>query len=319
MYQSGGNHPATNVNFDVDVGANLCVCPNEQANHRVCPPAQCTDVACRVSTLARAICRDGARPVSTPADQNVPKVLKDQKTTTTPTKKMAGSDKLIKNKGGYRVRKWAMAAAFACLLVMNAVAQNSGQTGLLTWEFNSGALTISVTGGGTAAMPDYEFDEDTEMTITPWSAHTFDITSVVIDDGVTSIGDMAFAMCIALANVEIPNSVTTIGYGALAYTALTDVSMPGVITIGDAAFVGCVALVSVSMPGVITIGEAAFAMCEALAYVEMPKIVTIGEAAFMECIALTSITLPSSLTTIGDYAFEGCIGLTAFMLSSFIK
>ena len=76
---------STNVNFDVDVGA----------NHRVCPPAQC---------------RDWARPVSTPADQNDPKNLRSSiksassaclknHAATTHANTMAGSVKPLKHKG----------------------------------------------------------------------------------------------------------------------------------------------------------------------------------------------------------------------------
>jgi len=77
---------------DGDVGADHRVCPNVAANHRVCPND-------RTTMPFRA-------PV--PKVVTVLKVLKDQKTTTTPAKKMAGSEKLLMYKGGYSVRKWAM-------------------------------------------------------------------------------------------------------------------------------------------------------------------------------------------------------------------
>ena len=56
------------------------------------------------------------------------------------------------------------------------------------------------------------------------------ITSVIIPDTVTSIGDSAFASCSSLTSVVIPDSVTSIGYKAFSYcTILTSINYDGTV------------------------------------------------------------------------------------------
>ena len=103
---------------------------------------------------------------------------------------------------------------------------SGGTTGDCTWTLDDGVLTIS----GNGAMGNY----DVFSSPTPWET---DITDVVIDNGVTHIGDMAFYGCTELAGITIPDSVTSIGdlafYGC---TELTDITIPdSVTTIGGYA------------------------------------------------------------------------------------
>ncbi|MBQ2740894.1 MAG: leucine-rich repeat domain-containing protein [Clostridia bacterium] len=73
------------------------------------------------------------------------------------------------------------------------------------------------------------------------------LTSVVIGDGVTSIGDYAFATCSSLTNVVIPDSVTSIGIQAFYSCGLTNVEIGGgVMSIGKEAFYKCGNLASVT-------------------------------------------------------------------------
>lgn len=85
----------------------------------------------------------------------------------------------------------------------------------LTWELNDeGTLTIS----GTGAMYDFCFSEDTaSRPHAPWVSYKNDITTVIIKDGVTSIGDAAFRNYANLTNITIPDSVTSVGIYALEY------------------------------------------------------------------------------------------------------
>ena len=95
-----------------------------------------------------------------------------------------------------------------CLLAVPAMAKE-GTTGDCTWSFdeNTGILTIS----GTGAM-----QRSYTTSNTPWNAYKDQITTVVIEDGVTTIGSNAFAGCSSLTSVTIPASVTTIGGSAFA-------------------------------------------------------------------------------------------------------
>ena len=167
----------------------------------------------------------------------------------------------------------------------------------LTWNLTGKVLTIS----GTGAMFDYYSDT------TPWYSYRSSITTVIINDGATSIGVYAFYGCTGLTSVTIPNSVTSIGDCAFYWcTGLTSVTIPNSVTsIGHNAFYGCSSLTSVTIPNRVTsIERSAFSRCSSLTSVTIPNGVTsIGEGAFSGCSAMTSITIPSSVTSIGVDAF----------------
>jgi hypothetical protein len=98
------------------------------------------------------------------------------------------------------------------------------------------------------------------------------ITSVIIPNSVTTIGNSSFAYCTLLTSVTIPSSVTTIGHHAFYYCShLTSVTIPNsVTTIGDLAFSYCISFTSVTIPSsVTTIGFDAFIHCPALTVINV--------------------------------------------------
>ena len=180
-----------------------------------------------------------------------------------------------------------------------------------TWElYQDGTLYIK----GSGAMSDYSISSDandTSFCSAPWYAsHRSDIQTVIIEDGITRIGEHAFTYCSAMHSVSIPDSVTEIGAEAFAgCSSLESVTIPdGVTKIGSAAFESCGSLKSVTIPSsVTTIGEWAFFGCDSLESVTIPGSVTeIGDWAFSDCVFLKSVTIPDSVTTIGECAFSGC-------------
>ena len=150
----------------------------------------------------------------------------------------------------------------------------------LTWTLENGVLTIS----GTGEMENYSPNNGTTA---PWGENCSSIISVVISDGVTSIGRSAFYDCARLTSVTIPNSVTEIGYYA---------------------FYNCSSLISVTMPSSVTkIGYNAFEKCISLTSVVIPDGVTeIGWQVFDGCSGLKSVTIPSSVKKIDTFAFNDC-------------
>ena len=140
------------------------------------------------------------------------------------------------------------------------------------------------------------------------------LTSVTIPDDVTSIEMYAFSGCTSLTSIIIPNSVTSIG-GSCFYncTSLTSITIPDSVTsIGHGAFSGCTSLESIAIPDDVTyIGMFTFNNCTSLTSVTIPDSVTeIGDYAFQYCTSLTSVTIPDSVTSIGSYAFQYCTSLT---------
>ena len=176
-------------------------------------------------------------------------------------------------------------------------------------------LTIS----GTGAMTDYPDPSER-----PWYSSVEEIETVIIEDGVTRIGNRAFFDCSGLTTVTIPASVTTIGDEAFFNCpGLTAVTIPSSVTsIGIGVFQNCSNLSTMTVDAGNTKYDSRNS-CNAIIEKEtntliagckntiIPDDVTrIGDVAFRGCSGLTTITIPDGVTSIGPRAFSGC-GLTS--------
>ncbi len=148
------------------------------------------------------------------------------------------------------------------------------------------------------------------------------LETLVISDGITEIGDYAFAYAYKLREINIPNSVEIIGNFAFSAQYALPPSVGGssaevlnlgcgVKTIGDGAFYEQNNLVTVSGgENVESIGNAAFAYCKNLKTLNFGKTVkTIGNSAFEECSSLTDFSIGENVESIGSSAFKSS-GLT---------
>ena len=174
-----------------------------------------------------------------------------------------------------------------------------GNNATYTFDSENGTLTISGTG-----ETDNYFMSGTPI---PWNVSA--LKSVVVENGITSIGSSAFQGAENLTQVTIANSVVNIGELAFSgCTQLAQITLPqNLATIEPTLFEGCTALTSIVIPDSVSkITDDAFRDCTALESVDFGSGVTsiIGPA-FFNCVALKEIVIPDNVTSIDDSAFSG--------------
>ena len=135
----------------------------------------------------------------------------------------------------------------------------------------------------------------------------------VISKRTKAIADNAFRNCTELKQIEIPNSVTSIGSGAFqGCTGLISITIPDSVTEIGGGEVGL-------RPWVATV-KGAFSGCTSLTSITIPKSVTVlGDLTFSGCTALKEIILPETLVKIGRYAFYGCTSLENIVIPASVK
>ena len=204
----------------------------------------------------------------------------------------------------------------------------------LTWSYDSTSKTLTIEGTGT--MTNWS-----DASYVPWYSNRKEIYKVVLPDGITDIGCMAFCDCTGLTDIIIPDSVTGIwAYAFYNCSSLTSIIIPnGVTSIGAYAFKGCTTLTGITIPNSVTsIGSSTFSGCTGLTSITIPDSVTsIGNGAFYETPWLKAkqeektliivneilidgttctgkITVPDSVTSIGGNAFKGCTDLISIAI-----
>lgn len=200
---------------------------------------------------------------------------------------------------------------FCLMCFAEAEADSSGSCGTnLNWTLtDSGVLTIS----GNGDMVDC-YKGDTWRS----SYRYYSIKKVIIEEGVTSIQNMAFHTCTSLTTVVLPETLTHIGDSAFAgCSKLSEMSLPSsLVEIGGSAFSGCGNLQELVFPDSLThIGNGAFSSCSSWKKVTWPsQISEIENTTFQQCTQLTEIILPEGLVKIGDLAFTGCTALKSISI-----
>ena len=211
---------------------------------------------------------------------------------------------------------------FLMLLPMVANADYSGNCGYnVYYTYNEATKTLVIS--GTGSIRSY-YNNDT-----PWNKDMTNIQTIIIENGVTAIGESNFFRCSGLTSVTIPNSVTSIGEWAFSDCyGLTSVHIEDLDAWCKISFTGSGSnplyyahhlflnndeIKDLIIPNSVTsVGNKAFSGCSGLTSVTMPNSVTsIGTSAFENCCGLTSVTMPNSLKSIGTNAFYGCRGLTS--------
>lgn len=140
------------------------------------------------------------------------------------------------------------------------------------------------------------------------------ISSLVIPEGVTSIGYGAFYHCDNLSNIIFPASLTNIDEYAFDHTpyiknALSSVDGNGMLIVGDGILLayggsgGDVVIPS----SVKYIADGCFRDNKTITGISFPdSVIRVGSDAFRDCSSLTRVSFGNGLKEIGDRAFMGC-------------
>jgi hypothetical protein len=181
----------------------------------------------------------------------------------------------------------------------------------------------------------------------------YDLYSVVIPEGVTSIGKRAFART-ALTSIDIPSTVVEIGDYCFSITSLSNIMIPQSLTsLSLSAFDECdlaqlmvehgnpvydsrnncnaiietatntlyIGCKNTEIPEDIKhIGDFSFNQCRGLLSIDIPdQVVSIGTAAFQSCTSLSSVSIPRNVYLIGNSAFNMCNSLSSISLPKSLK
>lgn len=215
-----------------------------------------------------------------------------------------------------------LTAVMLITLLPCAWADVSGTCGdNLTWALDSqGTLTLS----GTGAMENFPYTD------APWMTYRGDIRSVVLSEGITSVGSYAFEFCRNLASVSLPQSLTKIGMNAFYATKLASVEIPaGVSSLDISAFGECVELTTIRVAA----GNNNFSAQDGALFSKdgtklllcpvgklgsyiVPQTVTSIETGAFAGSLLEEVIIPANVTTIKDFAFTDCSRMAAITVAA---
>ena len=217
-------------------------------------------------------------------------------------------EKFVANNAGTCTLTFTLNDRITCQKEVTVGSITSGKCGenvIYSLDTSTGVLTIS----GTGHMYDYA---DWKKSYSPFHENE-QIKSVIIESGVTWIGDYTFSNCTTLTSAQISDSVTHIGkYAFSGCSNLTSITLPnGLEDINEHTFYNCTSLTSITIPNKVRwVCFNAFNGCSSLKNVTMSNgIQVIDDGAFHGCKSLTSITIPSSVWSIADNAFGDCSSL----------
>lgn len=253
-----------------------------------------------------------------------------------------------------------LSVVMAMVMILSAVPMTAGAAEIVAsgecgdnvyWSLDDeGTLTLS----GSGEMWNYDYDDHA-----PWYSMYKDITTIIIEGGITTIGSYAFYMLSYVTSVSIPDGVTKIGAQAFnRCTRLESVNIPDTVTWIGNSFSDCEKLSQITIPASVEyLGSSPFSGCSALQRIDVdpgnsnyssdgsgvlydkdkttliryPRknkqkefeisngVEIISGGAFSNNAYLEKLIMPTSITTIESAAFYACSKLTDISFSSNLK
>jgi hypothetical protein len=170
----------------------------------------------------------------------------------------------------------------------------------ITWSISGNVMTIS----GTGEMGDVKNQ--------PYSSYSSTVTEIIINEGVSSVGEGAFLNFSALKNVQLPETLEIIDVNAFSYCYnLTYINIPdNVAYIGKNAFYATSFLSKLTDKYIVLGNGILYEYKGDDSEIIVPDgVKTISDRAFVSDTKITSVKIPDSVRIIGSGAFLGCSGL----------
>lgn len=167
-----------------------------------------------------------------------------------------------------------------------------------------------------ACLSHWEISEDSVLTLPSQVGHFWHKYSV------QRIESHAFEGCDTIAELIIPEGVTTIGFSSFyGCKNIRRMSLPtSLVEICDGAFYGCSSLRKVEIRPEFKMGEFVFEHCTSLSEVSIDEGVTrIERSTFCGCVSLARVNLPQSLVSIDPLAFKDCESLTEVVIPDGVR
>ncbi len=189
----------------------------------------------------------------------------------------------------------------------NTVSASGKLNSFITWTLDGNTGVLSIV--GTGPMPDFANQG------APWFEYHENITSIVISEGITTVGKYSFVRCKNVISVSLPSTLKEIKYhGFNNCRSLVSVSLPpSLVTLDTSAFGECSALKEITVPGSVkNFGSSVFSHCGIVTATLEEGITVLPDSMFYNCDSLVKINLPSTLTAIEDTVFRDCSKISVF-------
>lgn len=182
----------------------------------------------------------------------------------------------------------------------------------VTYSYDDKTFVLTISGSG--AMYDYTTAEGGRS---PWGDYVKAVVkAIVVEEGITHIGNYAFATSWNVKNISLPESLESIGDGAFLYCQQVEtLIIPNKVkTIGEEAFRECVKLSTLRLPSSLeSLKKGVISSCNALESLVVPeKVKIVYQYAFSRCNALKSVTFPKATVTFGHDSFYHCPNVTIY-------